>query len=51
MDYWAFGILIYEMQAGFSPFSDSQGECVVVISISLQGLVSIGTGRGLHGDL
>lgn len=22
VDYWAFGILIYEMQAGFSPFSD-----------------------------
>ena len=25
VDYWAFGILVYEMQAGFSPFSDAQG--------------------------
>ena len=25
VDYWALGILVYEMQAGFSPFSDAQG--------------------------
>jgi protein kinase A len=31
VDYWAFGILIYEMQAGFSPFSDAQGMDQVVI--------------------
>jgi cGMP-dependent protein kinase len=23
VDYWAFGIMVYEMQAGFSPFSDA----------------------------
>ena len=31
VDYWAFGILVYEMQAGFSPFSDAQGSDQVVI--------------------
>jgi len=30
VDYWAFGILIYEMLAGFSPFSDAQGMDQVV---------------------
>jgi serine/threonine protein kinase len=25
VDYWAFGILIYEMQTGYAPFSDPQG--------------------------
>ena len=25
VDYWAYGILMYEMQAGYSPFSDAQG--------------------------
>ena len=31
VDYWAFGILLYEMEAGYSPFSDSQGMDQVVI--------------------
>lgn len=31
VDYWAFGILIFEMQAGYSPFSDPQGMDQVVI--------------------
>ena len=31
VDYWAFGILIYEMQAGYSPFADNQGMDQVVI--------------------
>eukprot|EP01038_Epipyxis_sp_PR26KG_P006283 gene6283-8651_t len=31
VDYWAFGILLYEMQAGYSPFSDPQGMDQVVI--------------------
>lgn len=25
VDYWAYGILLYEMEAGYSPFSDPQG--------------------------
>jgi len=25
VDYWAFGVLIYEMQAGYSPYADPQG--------------------------
>ena len=25
VDYWAFGVLIYEMQAGCSPFADTHG--------------------------
>ena len=25
VDHWAFGILVFEMQAGYSPFSDVQG--------------------------
>ena len=25
VDYWAFGVLVYEMQAGFSPFADAPG--------------------------
>ncbi len=31
VDYWAFGILIYEMQAGYSPFADNQSMDQVVI--------------------
>ena len=31
VDYWAFGILLYEMEAGYSPFSDAQGMDQVVI--------------------
>ena len=31
VDYWAFGILLYEMQSGYSPFSDPQGMDQVVI--------------------
>eukprot|EP00602_Paraphysomonas_sp_CaronLab_P010418 CAMPEP_0185025144 /NCGR_PEP_ID=MMETSP1103-20130426/8214_1 /TAXON_ID=36769 /ORGANISM="Paraphysomonas bandaiensis, Strain Caron Lab Isolate" /LENGTH=758 /DNA_ID=CAMNT_0027558279 /DNA_START=58 /DNA_END=2331 /DNA_ORIENTATION=+ len=31
VDYWAFGILLYEMIAGYSPFSDPQGMDQVVI--------------------
>ncbi len=31
VDYWAFGILIYEMIAGYSPFSDPAGMDQVVI--------------------
>lgn len=31
VDYWAFGILIYEMEAGYSPFSDPHGMDQVVI--------------------
>ncbi len=31
VDLWAFGILVYEMCAGFSPFSDTQGTDQVVI--------------------
>lgn len=31
VDYWAFGILVYEMEAGYSPFSDPQGMDQVVI--------------------
>jgi CRP-like cAMP-binding protein len=31
VDYWAYGILIYEMEAGYSPFSDPQGMDQVVI--------------------
>jgi len=31
VDYWAFGILLYEMEAGYSPFSDPQGMDQVVI--------------------
>jgi protein kinase A len=31
VDYWAFGILVYEMIAGYSPFSDPQGMDQVVI--------------------
>ena len=27
VDYWAFGVLVYEMQAGFSPFADAPGTC------------------------
>lgn len=27
VDYWAFGILLHEMSAGYSPFSDPQGMC------------------------
>lgn len=31
VDYWAFGILLYEMQAGYSPFADANGMDQVVI--------------------
>jgi len=31
VDYWAFGILLYEMQAGYSPFSDANGVDQVVV--------------------
>lgn len=31
VDHWAFGILLYEMEAGYSPFSDPQGMDQVVI--------------------
>lgn len=31
VDYWAFGILIFEMIAGFSPYSDTQGMDQAVI--------------------
>lgn len=31
VDYWAFGILVYEMEAGYSPFSDPNGMDQVVI--------------------
>lgn len=31
VDYWALGILIFEMIAGYSPFSDAQGNDQVVI--------------------
>lgn len=31
VDYWAFGILLYEMQSGYSPFSDPQGNEHVII--------------------
>jgi serine/threonine protein kinase len=31
VDYWAFGILVYEMIAGYSPFCDAQGMDQVVI--------------------
>lgn len=31
VDYWALGILIFEMEAGYSPFSDPQGMDQVVI--------------------
>jgi len=31
VDYWAFGILLHEMSAGYSPFSDPQGMDQVVI--------------------
>lgn len=31
VDYWAFGILLYEMQAGYSPFSDTNGVDQVVV--------------------
>ncbi len=31
VDYWAYGILLYEMEAGYSPFSDPQGMDQVVI--------------------
>lgn len=31
VDYWAFGILLYEMQAGYSPFADQNGMDQVVI--------------------
>jgi len=31
VDYWAFGILLYEMQAGYSPYADLQGMDQVVI--------------------
>jgi cGMP-dependent protein kinase len=31
VDYWAYGILLYEMEAGYSPFSDPHGMDQVVI--------------------
>jgi len=31
VDYWAFGILLYEMQCGYSPFADQNGMDQVVI--------------------
>jgi serine/threonine protein kinase len=31
VDYWALGIMIYEMQSGYSPFSDQNGMDQVVI--------------------
>ena len=31
VDYWAFGVLLYEMQAGYSPFCDPHGVDQVVI--------------------
>lgn len=31
VDYWAYGILLYEMEAGYSPFSDPSGMDQVVI--------------------
>jgi CRP-like cAMP-binding protein len=31
VDYWAFGIMVYEMQSGYSPFSDQNGMDQVVI--------------------
>jgi protein kinase X len=31
VDYWAFGILLYEMEAGYSPFCDPQNMDQVVI--------------------
>lgn len=31
VDYWAYGILLYEMEAGYSPFSDPQGMDQVTI--------------------
>jgi cGMP-dependent protein kinase len=31
VDYWAFGILVFEMIAGYSPFSDTQGCDQVII--------------------
>jgi serine/threonine protein kinase len=41
VDYWAFGILVYEMQAGFSPFSDSQGIISVFCYKNLVFFVSV----------
>ena len=31
VDYWAFGVMVYEMQSGYSPFSDQNGMDQVVI--------------------
>jgi len=37
VDYWAFGVLLYEMEAGYSPFCDPHGSDQVIICKNIVG--------------
>jgi cGMP-dependent protein kinase len=43
VDYWAFGVMIYEMQAGYSPFSDPSQDQVAICKNIVKGNLKFDT--------